>query len=269
MQFGCLFVLRGQFLSTVVCMIVLQIMVWFWIHFEQIFHTSPAACSHLIGSHTRICFSSSNHNDSFFSFTQSMPVGMLQSCIPTFPFHSSTYIHTPTTVSPGGHRSSVGGEHHYGPILTGATPPSHSWLSSNHIYASKSSNTQRASTCRSHSCRPMIFAGFDIKAYSPKLLSNNERGKTDIVVKWWPSFLHLRWSASTLKFPIFHMKKSMYKEQQQILIRLRCCSSSEKKVIWGDSNEPMLIQTTVPTSEKILSISLIQSTKLLQKNYLG
>lgn len=32
-------------------------------------------------------------------------------------------------------------------------------------------------------------------------------GKTDIVVKWWPSFLHFRWDASTLKFPILHIKK--------------------------------------------------------------
>lgn len=41
-------------------------------------------------------------------------------------------------------------------------------------------------------------------------------GKTDIVVKWWPSFLHFRWSASTLKFPILHIKKkSIYKEHQQ------------------------------------------------------
>lgn len=46
------------FLSPAVFTTVLQIMVGFWIHFEQIFHT----CKHLIGSHSRICFPPSNHS---------------------------------------------------------------------------------------------------------------------------------------------------------------------------------------------------------------
>lgn len=108
---------KKQFLHPVVCMMVLQIMVWFWIHFEQIFHTSPAACKHLIGSHTHICFPPPITIALFSPLTLSMPVGMLQSYIPAFSFHGSTYIHAPTTVSPGGHRSSVGGEHRCSPIL--------------------------------------------------------------------------------------------------------------------------------------------------------
>lgn len=108
---------KNQFLHPVVCTMVLQIMVWFWIHFEQIFHTSPAACKRRIGSHTLICFSPPITIALFSPLTQSMPVGMLQRSIPTFPFHGSTYIHAPTTVSPGGHRSSVGGEHRCYPIL--------------------------------------------------------------------------------------------------------------------------------------------------------
>lgn len=146
---------------------VLQMMVWFWIHFEQIFHTSPTACKRLIGSRPHICFPPPIRMASFLPLTKSKPVGMLQSCIPGFPFHGSTYIHAPR------------GATEVQALLpcSGTTPPSHSPLSSNQICASESSNTLAPCTCRSHSCRPMIFAAFDIKAYSPKLLSNNERRK--------------------------------------------------------------------------------------------
>lgn len=93
-QLGCSFVFsKWQFLSPVVYAIVLHIMLWFWIHFEQIFHTSPAACGHPIGSHSPICFSPLQTQMLFFSplaLTQSKPVGRLQSYVPTLPFHSST-----------------------------------------------------------------------------------------------------------------------------------------------------------------------------------
>lgn len=82
---------KKQFLHPVVCTMVLQIMVWFWIHFEQIFHTSPAACKRLIGSHTHICFPPPIRIALFPPLTQSMPVGVLQSYIPAFPFHRCTY----------------------------------------------------------------------------------------------------------------------------------------------------------------------------------
>lgn len=103
-----------------------------------------------------------------FSFNQSRLVGMLQCYIPAFPFHSSTYIHAPTTVSPGGHRSSVGREHRCSRILflfciPLTTPPSFSPLYSNHICASESTNTLKPCSCRSHSCQPMIFAAFTSK----------------------------------------------------------------------------------------------------------
>lgn len=203
------FVFQVRLLSPVVDAIVLQITVWFWIHFEQIFHTSPAVCHRPIGSCSHICFCPLQSRLLFIplALTQSKPVGRLQSYVPTLPFPQFHIYSCSHNSLPRGPQISVGGEHHCWPILTGTTPPSHSWRSSNRICASISSNTHTPSTCRSHSCRPIIFAGFDIKAYSPKLLSNNERGKTDIVVKRWPSFLHFRWSASTLKFPILHIKK--------------------------------------------------------------
>lgn len=207
-----LFVFQVQFRSPVVYAIVLQIMVWFWIHFGQI---SPHVSRCLPPPHwftqPHLFLPAPIPIALFFFFslalTQSMPVGRLQSYVPTLPFPQFHIYSCSHNSLPRGPQISVGGEHHCWPILTGTTPPSHSWLSSNRICASKSSNTHTPSTCRSHSCRPIIFAGFDIKACSPKLLSNNEKGKTDIVVKRWPSFLHFRWSASTLKFPILHIKK--------------------------------------------------------------
>lgn len=110
---------KKQFLHPVVCTMVLQIMVWFWIHFEQIFHTSPAACKRLIGSHTHICFPPPIR---IALFSPSHPidarrhVAKLHPCVPLPPLHI-LYIHAPTTVSPGGHRSSVGGDHRCYPIL--------------------------------------------------------------------------------------------------------------------------------------------------------
>lgn len=50
------FVFQVQFRSPVVDAIVLQIMVWSRIRFEQISHTSPAACRRPIGSRGHICF---------------------------------------------------------------------------------------------------------------------------------------------------------------------------------------------------------------------
>lgn len=55
---------KNHFLVFIVCTRVLQITVWFWIHFEQIFRTSPAACKPDWFTHPRL-FSSSNHSGSF------------------------------------------------------------------------------------------------------------------------------------------------------------------------------------------------------------
>lgn len=84
-------------------------------------------------------------------------------------------------------------------------------------------------------------------------------GKTDIVVNWWPSFLHFRWSASTLKFPILHIKKYLPRTPAALADRLQAALLQQREKIWCSFKQLSRLQT--------ISISAIQRVKLLQKHY--
>lgn len=153
-------------------------------------------------------FSSSNQNR---SFSPSHPidarrhVAKLHSCVPLPPLHI-LYIHAPTTVSPGGHRSSVGGEHRCYPILEPHPHPIPHSPPIIFVHPDPPIPSHPAPAGRT-AVGQWYLLPLTSKRTVQSCSATMREGKTDIVVKWWPSFLHFRWSASTPKFPILHIKK--------------------------------------------------------------
>lgn len=95
----------------------------FWADFP---HVSRCCYPHPpIGSRSHIRFCPLQSQLLFFSLalTQSMPVGRLQSYVPTLPFPQFHIYSCSHNSLPRGPQILVGGEHHCWPILTGTTPP--------------------------------------------------------------------------------------------------------------------------------------------------